>query len=328
MQNENLHDTPTVQLHESKTVVDFGKAADEVKLPQEGTQRSHRSWRALSPLRELVSKLRSQKPDQPSKLSQREQSKLVEATTLLRSIDFEDIIAGTNPFIDIFEGPKLVRQTDNGNARRLSHEMTSEDHSQSATETDLDDLQTLETLAQSALASDPSAQDLVQIRRTSFVTFPPEISEKSIIFEMPVLLAVNEVDASNPDVSQIINSKVTNTADLNLKPDEILNLPQKGTPTDVLAANRKTNFPNGDKAQTITIGSPEQFLEKPDLAGELSHISEQVAAGRATKVENTTQPSGQLSISGVLGDGENINPTKDRPALSISEKSDGQLHQI
>ena len=327
LQNENLHNTHTVQLDESKQFVDFGKASDEVKLPQEGDAKVALVFaEALSPLRELVSKLRSQKPDQPFKLSHREQSKLVEATTLLRSIDFEDISAVTNPFIDIFEGSKLVRQTDNGNARPLNREMTGEDQFQSAKEADLDDLQTLETLAQSALASDPLAQDLAQIRRTSFVAFPPEISEKSIIFELPVLLVVNEVDASNPDVSQIIKSKVTNTADLNFKPDEILTLPQKGTPTDVLAANRKTNFPNGDKAQTITIGSPEQFLEKPDLAGELSHISEQVAAGRATKVENTTQPSGQVSTSGVLGDGENINPTKDRSALSISEKSDGQLH--
>ena len=327
LQNENLHDTPTVQLHESKTVVDFGKAADEVKLPQEGYAKvASVLAEALSPLRELVSKLRSQKPDQPSKLSQREQSKLVEATTLLRSIDFEDIIAGTNPFIDIFEGSKLVRQTDNGNARRLSHEMTSEDQFQSATETDLDDLQTLETLAQSALASDPSAQDLVQIRRTSFVTFPPEISEKSIIFEMPVLLAVNEVDASNPDVSHITRSVVTKTTDLNFEPDEILNVPHKGTPTDALAANRKTDFPTEDKAQTVTIGSPEPVFEKPVVTGELSRISEQVATGQATKVANTTQPSGQVSTSGVLGDGENINPTKDRPALSISEKSDGQLH--
>ena len=189
--------------------------------------------------------------------------------------------------------------------------MTGEDQLQSAKETDLDDLQTLEALAQSALASDPSDQDLAQIRRTSFVAFPPEISEKSIIFELPALLVVNEVDASNPEVSHNTKSEVTNTADLNFKPDEILTLPQKGTPTDVLAANSKTNFPNGDKAQTVSIGSPEHSLEKPVLGGEISHISEQVAINQAKKVENTTEPSGQISSSDVLGDGENINPTKD-----------------
>jgi hypothetical protein len=327
LQNENNHNTHVVQSDERKQVVDFAKASDEVKLPQEGDAKDASVLaEALVPLRELVSKLRSQKPDQPFKLSQREQSKLVEATKLLRSIDFQDISAGKNPFKDIFDGSKLVRQTENGTARPLNQERTGEDLLQSATETDLDDLQTLEALAQSVMASDPSAQDLAQIRRTSFVAFPPEISEKSIIFEMPVLLVVNEVDASNPDVSHITKSEVTNTADLNLKPDEILTLSQKDMPTDALAATRKMDLSNGDKAQTVTIGSPEQSLEKPVLAGELSRISEQVAAGQATKVENTMQPSEQVSTSGARGDGENVDHAIDRPALSVSEKSDGQLH--
>ena len=326
LQNENLHNTHTVQLDERKQVVDSCKASDEVKLPQEGDAKvASVLAEALSPLRELVSKLRSQKPDQPFKLSQREQSKLVEATKLLRSIDFEDISAGKNPFKDIFDGSKLVRQTENGTARSLYQERSGEDQLHSATETDLDDLQALEALAQSVMASDPLAQDLAQIRRTSFVAFPPEISEKSIIFEMPVLLVVNEVDASNPDVSHITKSEVTNTADLNLKPDKILTLSKKDAPTDALAATRKTDFHNGDKEQTVTIGSPEQSLEKPVLAGELSRISEQVATGQATKVENMMQPSGQVSTSGALGDGENVNHAIDRPALSVSEKSDGQL---
>ncbi|NBT41819.1 MAG: flagellar hook-length control protein FliK, partial [Alphaproteobacteria bacterium] len=327
LQNENLHNTQTVQLDESKQVVNIGRAADEVKLPEEGDAKAASILaEALVPLRELVSKLGSQNPDHPFKLSQREQSKLVEATKLLRSIDFEDMSAGKNPFKDIFDGSKSVRQTENGNARSLNKERSGEDQLQSAAETDLDDLQVLEALAQSALASDPSAQDLAQIRRTSFVAFPPEISEKSIIFEMPVFLVVNEVDASNPDISHITKSEVTNTADLNLKPDEILTLPQKDTPTDALVGTRKTDFPNGDKAQTVTIGSPEQSLEKPVLDGELSRISEQVATGQATKVENMMQPSGQVPTSGVLHDGENVNHAIDRPALSVSEKSDGQLH--
>jgi hypothetical protein len=327
LQKENLRNTQTVQPDESKQVVNIGRAADEVKLPQEGDAKAASILaEALVPLRELVSKLGSQKPDHPFKLSQREQSKLVEATKLLRSIDFEDISAGKNPFRDIFDGSKLVRQTENGNARSLNKERRGDDQLQSAAETDLDDLQALEALAQSALASDPSAQDLAQIRRTSFVAFPPEISEKSIIFEMPVLLVVNEVDASNPDISHIIKSEVANTTDLNLKPDEILTLPQKDTPTDALAGTRKTDFLNGDKAQTVTIGSPEQSLEKPVLDGELSRISEQVATGQATKVENMMQPSGQVPTSGALRDGENVNHAIDRPALSVSEKSDGQLH--
>jgi len=327
LQNENLHNTQTVQLDESKQVVNIGRAADEVKLPEEGDAKAASILaEAIIPLRELVSKLGSQNPDHPFKLSQREQSKLVEATKLLRSIDFEDMSAGKNPFKDIFDGSKSVRQTENGNARSLNKERSGEDQLQSAAETDLDDLQVLEALAQSALASDPSAQDLAQIRRTSFVAFPPEISEKSIIFEMPVFLVVNEVDASNPDISHITKSEVTNTADLNLKPDEILTLPQKDTPTDALVGTRKTDFPNGDKARTVTIGSPEQSLEKPVLDGELSRISEQVATGQATKVENMMQPSGQVPTSGVLHDGENVNHAIDRPALSVSEKSDGQLH--
>ena len=327
LQNENLHNTQTVQLDESKQVVNIGRAADEVKLPEEGDAKAASILaEALVPLRELVSKLGSQNPDHPFKLSQREQSKLVEATKLLRSIDFEDMSAGKNPFKDIFDGSKSVRQTENGNARSLNKERSGEDQLQSAAETDLDDLQVLEALAQSALASDPSAQDLAQIRRTSFVAFPPEISEKSSIFEMPVFLVVNEVDASNPDISHITKSEVTNTADLNLKPDEILTLPQKDTPTDALVGTRKTDFPNGDKARTVTIGSPEQSLEKPVLDGELSRISEQVATGQATKVENMMQPSGQVPTSGVLHDGENVNHAIDRPALSVSEKSDGQLH--
>ena len=93
-----------------------------------------------------------------------------------------------------------------------------------------------------------------------------------------------------------------------------------------MAATRKTDFQSGDKAQTVTIGSPEQSLEKPVLAGQLSRISEQVATGQVTKVENMMQPSGQVSISGALGDGENVNHEIDRPALSVSEKSGGQLH--
>ena len=327
LQNEDPYNTHTVQTDESKQVVDFGRGPDAVKLPQEGDEKdAFVLAEALAPLRQLLSKLRSKKPDEPFKLSQREQSKLVEGTKLLRSIDFEDISAGINSFIDIFDGSKLVRQTDNGNAHPFNQEMTGEDQLQIAIEIDLDDLQTLEALAQSALASDPSAQDLQQIRRTSFVAFPPEISEKSIIAELPVLLVVNEVDASNPDVSHITKSEVTNTADPNFKLDEMLTLPQKGTPTDALAVNRKTDIPHGDNSQTVTIGSSEQSLEKPVLVGELSRISEQVPTRQAAKVENITEPSGQVSISNALGDGEIVNYAIDRPALSISEKSEVQLY--
>ena len=115
LQNENPHNTHTVQSDESQQVVDFGKGSDTVKIPQEVEEKDEYVLaEALTLLRELVSEQRSQKPDQPFELSQREQSKLVEATKLLRSIDFEDISAGTDSFMDIFDGSKLVRQNDNG----------------------------------------------------------------------------------------------------------------------------------------------------------------------------------------------------------------------
>ncbi|MFZ9019303.1 MAG: hypothetical protein ACO2ZX_03860, partial [Paracoccaceae bacterium] len=63
LQNENLHNTHTVQLDESKQVVDYDKAYDKVKLPQEGDAKDTPVLaEALVSLRELVSKLRSQKP--------------------------------------------------------------------------------------------------------------------------------------------------------------------------------------------------------------------------------------------------------------------------
>ena len=164
------------------------------------------------------------------------------------------------------------------------------------------------------------------MKRTSFVAFPPKISEKSITFEMPVLFFVHEVDTPNPEVSHNTTSEVVNTADLNSETDEIFALPHKGTLTEDLARNSKTDIPNGDREQTVSIGSPEHSLEKPVLGGEISHISEQVATNQAKKVERTTEPSGQISSSDALGNGENISQAKDRPALSISQKSGVQAH--
>ena len=327
LQNENPHNTHTVQSDESQQVVDFGKDSDTVKIPQEVEEKDESVLvEALTLLRELVSEQRSQKPDQPFELSQREQSKLVEATKLLRSIDFEDISAGTDSLMDIFDGSKLVRQNDNGIVHPLNTEVKDEKQLQSAKETELNDIPTLEALAQAALASSPSNQDLAQMKRTSFVAFPPKISEKSISFEMPVLFFVHEVDTPNPEVSHNTTSEVVNTADLNLETDEILALPHKGRLTEILAGNSKTDIPNGDREQTVSIGSPEQSLEKPVLGGEISHISEQVATNPAKKFERTTEPAGQISSSDALGNGENISHAKDRSALSVSQKSGVQAH--
>ena len=128
----------------------------------------------------------------------------------------------------------------------LNTKVKDEKQLQSAKETELNDIPTLEALAQAALASSPSNQDLAQMKRTSFVAFPPKISEKSITFEMPVLFFVHEVNTPNPEVSHNTTSEVVNLADLNLETDKILALPDKGRLTEILDGNSETDIPNGD----------------------------------------------------------------------------------
>jgi len=302
LQNGNPHDAQTAQSDESKQVIDFDKASNKVKLPQE-VEAKDRSVlaEALAHLRELLSKLQSQKPDQPFKLSQREQSKLVEATRLLRSIDFKDIRAGTNPFMGIFDVSKLVRQNDNRIVHPLNKEITDEDQLQSAKETDLNDLQTLEARLQSALASAPSNQKSSQIKRTSFVAFPPEISEKSITFEMPVFLVVNEEGASNPKVSHVTTSEVGNATNIKLETDEILTLPQKFAAPDTFAAKSETGTANSsDQARydrPIVQYATAQATKPEMVRSEAKDVPAQnVTQSKAQKTEIRTAATTKINL--------------------------------
>ena len=130
----------------------------------------------LSQLRELVEKLRAQRLDQSASLTQNEQSKLVEATKILRSIKFEDL------------SPLLSREA------REHKEFGSKRHGASvAAVTHTMDLKSLEALAQSIFGENESQtpQPALQMTRTDYVVFPPELTEKKAAFDgvLKVVLA-------------------------------------------------------------------------------------------------------------------------------------------